>query len=129
MPRGHHQVEEGEPGVPEEEVRLDEVIADPGDTLCYLYDFGDNWEHVIRLEAVAPWDDTAPAAVCLDGRRDGPPEDCGGTPLSTLDADRAAWDTRNVLRRLGGLTDDPHHYGAGSPNEDGVGFARIAVSS
>jgi len=54
------------------------VLADPGDTLCYLYDFGDSWEHVIRLEAVAPWDDTAPAAVCLDGRRDGPPEDCGG---------------------------------------------------
>ena len=73
-----YQVEEGEPGVPEEEVRLDEVLADPGDTLCYLYDFGDSWEHVIRLEAVAPWDDTAPAAVCLDGRRDGPPEDCGG---------------------------------------------------
>ena len=73
-----YQVEEGEPGVPEEEVRLDEVLADPGDTLCYLYDFGDNWEHVIRLEAVAPWDDTAPAAACLDGRRDGPPEDCGG---------------------------------------------------
>ena len=165
-----YQVEEGEPGVPEEEVRLDEVIADPGDTLCYLYDFGDNRGYVIRLEAVAPWDDTAPAAVCLDGRRDGPPEDCGGlggyelisaaidplnpdhsdaviefermygiefhawtlaggTPLSTLDADRAASDTRNVLRRLGGLTDDPHRYGAGSPNEDGVGFARIAVSS
>lgn len=73
-----YQVEEGEPGVPEEEVRLDEVIADPGDTMCYLYDFGDDWEHVIRLEAVATWDDTAPAAVCLDGRRDGPPEDCGG---------------------------------------------------
>src|SRR5487761_1867767 len=53
----------------------------------------------------------------------------GGTPLSTPDADRAAWDTRNVLRRLGGLTDDPHRYGAGSPNEDGAGFARIAVSS
>lgn len=27
---------------------------------------------------MAPWDDTAPAVVCLDGRRDGPPEDCGG---------------------------------------------------
>lgn len=52
-----------------------------------------------------------------------------GTPLSTLDADRAAWDTRNVLRRLGGLTDDPLRYGAGSPDEDGAGFARAAVSS
>ena len=71
-------MEEGEPGVPEEEVCLDDVLADPGDTLCYLNDFGDSWEHVIRLEAVAPWDDTAPAAVCLDGRRDGPSEDSGG---------------------------------------------------
>ncbi len=84
-----YQVEEGEPGVPEEEVRLDEVIADPGDTLCYLYDFGDNWQHVIRLEAIAPWDGTAPAAVCLDGRRDGPAEDCGGLDGSSVI--RATW--------------------------------------
>ena len=99
-----YQVEEGEPGVPEEEVRLDEVIADPGDTLCYLYDFGDNWEHVIGLEAVAPWDDTAPAAVCLDGRRDGPPEDCGGlggyelisAAIDPLDPDHAGEGGRAV---------------------------------
>ncbi len=73
-----YQEEEGEPGVPEEEVRLDEVLAEPGDRLFYLYDFGDNWEHVISLKAVAPRDDRVPSAVCLDGRRDGPPEDCGG---------------------------------------------------
>jgi len=82
------QEEEGEPGVPEEAVRLDEVLAEPGDKLFYVYDFGDDWEHVIRLDAVTPRDNavpnwpgppaTAPAAVCLDGRRDGPPEDCGG---------------------------------------------------
>lgn len=51
-----------------------------------------------------------------------------GTPLSALDADRAAWDTRNVLRRLGGLTDDPARHGAGSPNEGGVAFARAAIT-
>jgi len=56
-----YQVEESEPGVPEEEVRSDEVLADPGDTLCYLYDFRDSSEHVIRLEAVVPWGDTVPA--------------------------------------------------------------------
>jgi hypothetical protein len=72
------QVGEAESGVPEEDVRLDEVLAEPGDTLFYLYDFGDGWEHVIKLETVTPRNDTAPAAVCLDGRRDGPAEDCGG---------------------------------------------------
>jgi len=72
------QEDEGERGVPEEEVRLDQVLAVPGDRLFYMYDFGDDWEHVIRLEATTPRDDTAARAVCLDGRRDGPPEDSGG---------------------------------------------------
>ena len=53
----------------------------------------------------------------------------GGPSYAADPADLAAWDTRTVLRRLGGLMDDPHRYGAGSPNEDGVGFARAAVST
>lgn len=72
------QVEEGDPGVPEEDVRLDEVLAEPGDKLFYDYDFGDGWQHTIRLEAVLPRVTSAPRAACIAGRRDGPPEDCGG---------------------------------------------------
>lgn len=72
------QADEGETGVPEEDVRLDEVLAKPGDMLFYLYDFGDDWMHVIKLETVQPRDDSAPRAVCTDGRRPGPSEDCGG---------------------------------------------------
>lgn len=70
--------EGAEEGVPEEEVRLDEVIAEVGDTLLYDYDFGDDWLHQIRLEVVLSRDDSAPRAVCVTGRRPGPPEDCGG---------------------------------------------------
>jgi Plasmid pRiA4b ORF-3-like protein len=72
------ELEDAGPGVPEEDVRLDEVLANPGDRLFYLYDFGDSWEHVIELESTALRDDAAPRAVCLDAQGDAPPEDCGG---------------------------------------------------
>ncbi|WP_458690950.1 plasmid pRiA4b ORF-3 family protein [Nocardia tengchongensis] len=74
------QAEEGEAGIPEEQVRLDEVLADVGDRLFYLYDFGDDWMHVLQLEAVTPRDPAAPPARCADGQRPGAPEDCGGLP-------------------------------------------------
>lgn len=71
-------VEEGEDeGTPEFEVRLDETLQEPGDVLAYLYDYGDSWELTIRLEQVLPWEEGAPAALCVDGRRAAPPEDCG----------------------------------------------------
>ena len=96
-------VEEGDEGVLESELRLDQLLASAGDTLHYTYDFGDDWEHTVALEAVgvdvvdldasdldalgldaaatdliradAPTD--APVR-CLAGERQGPPEDVGG---------------------------------------------------
>lgn len=72
------EVDEGEPGVPENEVRIDELLVDAGDRITYGYDFGDDWMHTVKLEAVLPRADAAPRAVCTAGRRPGPPEDCGG---------------------------------------------------
>lgn len=37
-----------------EEIRLGEIGLDPGDTLLYVYDFGDWIEHTIRVEAITP---------------------------------------------------------------------------
>lgn len=71
-------VAEGAAGVPEDQVRLDELLTEAGDELFYAYDFGDGWEHVLRLEAVLPRDTRVPRAVCTGGRRPGPAEDCGG---------------------------------------------------
>lgn len=71
-------VDEGEEGVPEDEVRLDEVLVDVGDKLFYAYDFGDDWQHLIRLEAVLPREESAPRVICTGGRQPSPAEDCGG---------------------------------------------------
>jgi hypothetical protein len=78
------QVEEGDPGVPEGDVRLDEVLVEPGDKLFYDYDFGDGWKHTIKLEAIVPRPSPAPRAACITGRREGPPEDCGGVGVYEL---------------------------------------------
>ena len=71
---------EGDEGIVERDVRLDQVVAEPGHRLYYEYDFGDGWEHTITVESVAPLPDDAPRATCLAGRRACPPEDVGGIP-------------------------------------------------
>lgn len=94
-------LEEGEiEGVLESDVRLDQVIAKPGQRLFYEYDFGDSWHHTLKLEKVEPWADGDPLAVCVTGRRACPPEDVGGIHgygeiLDALDGhvdpDQAEW--------------------------------------
>lgn len=44
----------------------------------YEYDFGDRWEHEIRLEKKLPVDPNKTYPVCIGGARQAPPEDCGG---------------------------------------------------
>ncbi len=49
-----------------------------GATLTYLYDFGDDWVHDIEVERVYEAEVPCEVPACVDGRRAGPPEDCGG---------------------------------------------------
>jgi hypothetical protein len=44
----------------------------------YEYDFGDRWEHEIRLEKKLPLGTNQTYPVCIGGARKAPPEDCGG---------------------------------------------------
>jgi hypothetical protein len=53
--------------------KLADLVA-PGDTFRYDYDFGDGWEHDVRVLRTT----TADGAHCLDGAGACPPEDCGG---------------------------------------------------
>lgn len=73
-------VAEGEPGTPSSHVRIDEILHDVGDRLWYTYDFGDGWDHVVKLETVTPRRTDDLAFHCVGGRRACPPENCGGVP-------------------------------------------------
>lgn len=44
----------------------------------YLYDFGDDWRHTVRLEKILAREKNRRYPVCIDGKRACPPEDCGG---------------------------------------------------
>jgi Plasmid pRiA4b ORF-3-like protein len=45
---------------------------------AYTYDFGDNWEHTVVIEKRAPSLEPASYPTCVAGKRNCPPEDCGG---------------------------------------------------
>lgn len=49
-------------------------------TFTYLYDFGDSWEHRIKVQNILPPDPTLTTPFCLDGANACPPEDVGGVP-------------------------------------------------
>jgi hypothetical protein len=71
-------LKEGDEGLAEADVRLDQVLHAVGDRLEYEYDFGDSWDHLLTVEAVLPRPADQPAARCVAGGRACPPEDVGG---------------------------------------------------
>jgi Plasmid pRiA4b ORF-3-like protein len=61
-------------------MKLGTVIDNGFKTFAYTYDFGDNWEHTITVEAVGAADPAHAYPRFIDGSRRAPPEDCGGWP-------------------------------------------------
>ena len=61
------------------ETKLSRHFRKPGDSMIYIYDFGDYWHHRVVLEAKERRSAGISAPACLGGRRACPPEDCGGT--------------------------------------------------
>ncbi len=53
-------------------------LARLGDRIRYTYDFGDGWQHEIRVEKALEHDPGIAHPVLVTGRGACPPEDCGG---------------------------------------------------
>ncbi len=57
---------------------LGRVIKTERTKFEYVYDYGDNWRHEILVEKIENAESGEDKPVCLTGRRNAPPEDCGG---------------------------------------------------
>jgi hypothetical protein len=64
----------------EREKKIGEYFSKEKTKIKYTYDFGDNWEHTIMLEAIEKKQKGVKYPRCIDGARACPPEDCGSTP-------------------------------------------------
>lgn len=63
----------------QEDFALGEILCEKGDTMVWEYDFGDGWEHDIRLSSIEEYaQGEARKIEFVNGKRACPPEDCGG---------------------------------------------------
>jgi len=75
--------------------RLDRVVEDTGvKTLRYLYDFGDGWEHMVKIERLVDPELGVRYPRLLEASGRCPPEDVGG-PLGYAEALEAISDPRH----------------------------------
>lgn len=69
------------------------AVAVTGGAFAYVYDFGDDWRHTIRVTDLVELEEGT-LFRCIAGQNAAPPEDCGGPP-----------GFENLLEALG----DPRH--------------------
>jgi hypothetical protein len=61
-------------------IRLRDLFLLDGTKFHYKYDFGDNWDHIITVEKIETARSDIEYPTCIKGKRNVPPEDCGGAP-------------------------------------------------
>ena len=71
------------------QVRLVDFQFRHNERFLYEYDFGDRWQHEVRIERGLEDQPKQAYPVCVGGQRAAPPEDCGG-PWAFLERRDAA---------------------------------------
>jgi len=75
----------------EHDIKLNKYIKRVGDIVKYNYDFGDDWEHSIKLEKILDLDLKKQYPMLITGKKVAPFEDCGGI-----------WDWSNLCKIMEG---------------------------
>jgi len=58
--------------------KVSDLLKKEKDKIIYEYDFGDSWEHTVLLEKIVQTNGNEKLPLCLAGKNNCPPEDCGG---------------------------------------------------
>jgi hypothetical protein len=108
-------------------VRIGTLVDRGITTFNYTYDFGDDWQHSITVEAVTDADPAVEYPRFVDGERRAPPEDVGGLPgfddfLNAMAKPRHA-QHREVVEWYGGRF-EPNDIGVDTINERIAKLAR-----
>jgi len=64
----------------DENAQVAGVLNKRGPKPKYIYDFGDSWEHALTVEKMLIPEPNVAYPLCTGGKRNCPPEDCGGIP-------------------------------------------------
>jgi hypothetical protein len=95
--------------IDERTVPLSRVLANPGDTIVYEYDFGDGWRQDLLLETILSASEDRSYPLCVAGGRARPSEDVGGVwgYAAFLEAigDPAHAEHEGMLMWVGGVFD------------------------
>lgn len=94
-------------------IKLYSILKKEKSKILYEYDFGDSWNHDIILEKIIKEEDTGQIPRCIKGKRNCPPEDCGGTwgysDLLLTISNPKHEDYESMMEWLGGNF-DPEHF-------------------
>lgn len=95
------------------ETSIADYFVKPTDRAEYAYDFGDDWQHTVKLESISELEKGTPALACLAGERRCPPEDCGGPygyqDLLRVISDPTDSEYKQMMDWLGGSF-DPENF-------------------
>lgn len=81
-------------------VRLADFQFRTNERFLYEYDFGDAWQHQVRVERGRPEEPKRAYPTCVGGQRRAPPEDCGGPRAFLRRREAAPFDVAEHLERL-----------------------------
>lgn len=103
-------------------ITLDEVLSKAEvKSFSYIYDFGDGWMHSIVVEKTMPLDPDKYYPVCIKGKLNCPPEDCGGLygyyNLLEIISNKKHPEYKNMVEWMGGGF-DPTEFDVEDVNEN-----------